>query len=310
MNGIHNDAPPLDSRQIRAFVALVRTGSFTDAARQLCLSQSAVSHAIRALEEDTRCRLLDRMGKKFALTPSGEQLFAHAEKILREMEMARQSLADVGKWRSGRLRLAASATACQYILPTVLREFQKEYPRHAISIESGDTPEVLELLRANRIDLAIGLEPQGDQGVDFYPLFTDDLSFIVAPSHPWAIAGAVVRDEIPQQKYILYSKSSLTFRVVENYFQVERMKINTVIEVGSMEATKELVKLDLGISILAPWVAANELKEKTLLALPLGRRKLKRTWGILVRHGRTLNLAEELFVAQCKSATSRLLGAL
>ena len=81
--------PPLDSRQLRAFGILARTGSFTEAARELHLTQSAVSHAIRALEEDVGCRLLDRTGKKATLTQSGEQLLQRADRILAEMELAR-----------------------------------------------------------------------------------------------------------------------------------------------------------------------------------------------------------------------------
>lgn len=291
---------PLDSRQLRAFVALARTGSFTIAAKELFLSQSAVSHSLKALEEDVGCRLLDRVGKKIALTPAGEQLLYHSEKILQSMEAARSALARLEKWGHARLRLAASATACQYVLPHVLRKFQEKYPQHVITIEAGNTSDVLELLRENRIDLAIGLEPKHEEQFQFEPLFHDELSFIVAPSHPWATANQVVRDEIEQQKYILYSKTSITFRLVDDYFRKEKMPLKTVLEVGSIEATKELVKLGLGISILAPWVAQKELQERSLMALPLGRRKLKRTWGILSRQSRQLSLAEETFIDLCR----------
>src|SRR3954454_23738781 len=108
----------LDSRQLRAFAALARTGSFTEAARELHLTQSAVSHAIRALEEDVGCRLLDRIGKKATLTQSGEQLLQHAEKILAEMALARDDLKNLSRWGGGRLRIGATETACQYLLPT------------------------------------------------------------------------------------------------------------------------------------------------------------------------------------------------
>src|SRR5437868_6627313 len=99
---------PFDSRQLRAFVTLARTGSFTVTAKELFLSQSAVSHSIKALEEETGCRLLDRVGKKIALLPAGEQLLHHAEKILHEMELARKALDQREKWGHARLRLAAS----------------------------------------------------------------------------------------------------------------------------------------------------------------------------------------------------------
>ncbi len=84
------------------------------------------------------------------------------------------------------------------------------------------------------------------------------------------------------------------------------MVLNTVIEMGSMEATKELVKLGIGVSILAPWVAKREIEEGSLVALPLGRRKLQRHWGILHLRGKRLDLAQETFVGLCESATALL----
>src|SRR3954447_2307633 len=124
---------PLDMRQLRAFATLAQTGSFTLAARDLSLTQSAISHSIRALEEEVRCRLLDRIGKKVTLTQAGEQLLAHAQKILQEMETARERLGELGRWGHGRLRLGASLTACQYILPGVLREFKESFPHCVIT---------------------------------------------------------------------------------------------------------------------------------------------------------------------------------
>jgi DNA-binding transcriptional LysR family regulator len=296
---------PLDTRQLRAFVTLARRGSFTMAAKELHLSQSAVSHSMKALENDLGCRLFDRMSKKVLLTQAGEQLLQHADKILHEMSVARESISQLGKWGRGRLRVGASTTACQYILPEVLNEFKKSYPQVLIAVEPGDTREAMELLRINQIDLALALQPKRDDEFDFIPLFTDEMCFVLSPSHPWAQSGAVVREEIPRQQYVLYAKNSFTFELVEEYFRAEDMVLNTVMEFGSMEAIKELVKLGLGVSILAPWIARKELEAGELVSLPLGRRKLKRTWGLLHWRDRRLSLAEETFVNLCRSHSVR-----
>ena len=100
---------PLDSRQLHAFVILARTGSFTQTARELFLTQSAVSHSMKALETDVGCRLLDRLGKKVLLTQAGEQLLIHAERVLQEMASARSGIERLGKWGMGRLRIVAPA---------------------------------------------------------------------------------------------------------------------------------------------------------------------------------------------------------
>jgi DNA-binding transcriptional LysR family regulator len=297
---------PLDSRQLRAFSVLARTGSFTRTAQELHLTQSAISHAMKALESDIGCRLLDKMGKTVVLTQAGEQLLVRVGRILEEMSSARAELGRLGKWGTSRLRIGASTTACQYVLPGVLREFKQSFPQCAISIQPGDTPENIEALRAHQIDLAVNLEPARGESLEFRPMFTDELQFIVGTLHPWARAGRVVREEIARQHYILYGKKSYTSQMIEAYFRAEKITLHSLLDLGNMEAIKELVKLGVGISILAPWTARPELEQRSLVALPLGRRKLKRRWGVLHWRGRRLSLAEETFVGLCESVAQRL----
>ena len=295
------DSQTLETRQLRAFAILARSGSFTRAAHELHLTQSAVSHAMKALEQQAGCRLLDRTGKKVTPTEAGELLLVHAERILAEMAHARAALEKLGKWGQSRLRIGASATACQHLLPPVLREFREEFPKCRITIEPGDTPEMIEFLRSGRIDLAVNLEPPSREPLEFRPLFTDEMQFIVAPTHPWALNERVPREEIAMQNYILYTRTSYTGEIIDNYFQEEGLVLRTAIEMGSISAIKEMVKLDIGISVLAPWTVADETSAGTLVAIPLGKRKLKRRWGVLHWQSRRLSIQEERFVKIAQS---------
>lgn len=306
MNNIHISNFTLDSRQIRAFQVLSQTGSFTLTAKALHVSQSAVSHAMKALEEDVGCLLLDRVGKKVFLTQAGEQFLQRVENIIQEMLLARSELKHLSSWGHGRLRVGASPTACQYLLPSVLREFKESFPKCSIIIEPSDTPLGLELLRQNRVDLVLALEPPPDERIIFRPLFSDELNFLLSPLHPWARHRKVIREEIPHQNYILYNKKSYTFHLIERYFNAESVVLRSFIELGSMDAIKELVKLGLGVSILAPWIAKAEIEEKSLISLPLGKRKLKRNWGIFHWKSRRLSLPEETFVGLCQSVSDNL----
>src|ERR1051326_4008767 len=173
----------LDTRQLQAFVLLSRTGSFTKAASGLFLTPSAVSHALKELEQRVGCRLVDRRRKKVALTQAGEQLLQHAEKILGEMSAACAALEHLGKWGKDRLRIGTSAAFAQYILPAVLEEFCRLFPSGRVVVEMADTLEMVELVRADKIHLAVTLEPKNDRELEFQPLFTDELSFVVNPSH-------------------------------------------------------------------------------------------------------------------------------
>ncbi len=295
----------LDSRQLQAFVMLSRTGSFTQAAKGLFLTPSAVSHALKELEERVGCRLLDRRRKKVELTQAGEQLLQHAEKILEQMSVACASLEQLGKWGKDRLRISASVAFSQYILPSILEEFCQNYSASRLVIELADTLEAVELVRTNRIDLAITLQPKNERELEFHPLFTDELRFFVGPGHPWARTQQVIPAKISKQAYVLYKKNSYTFGLIEDHFRREDIVLNTVIELGSIEAIKELLKRNLGVSILAPWVAERELREQSLVSLPVGQKSLKRTWGILYWRGRRLSLAEETFAGLCRSVTKK-----
>ena len=295
----------LDSRQLLAFVTVARRGSFTLAAKDLFLTQSAVSHAIKALEDELGHRLLDRVGKRVSITQAGEQLLIHAQRILGEMEAARAGLDHLANWGHGRLRVGASVTACQYLLPTVLREFRQSFPKCVIRIEPGDHGRQLELLREGQIDLAIMLKPDGDREFTFVPMFEDQLRFVVSPLHPWAALQHVPRAQVAQETLILYNKSSFTFRLLADYFREERVSLNNYIELGAMEAIKELAKTGVGVGVIAPWVACTEIESGALVSIPLGARPLVRHWGVGYLRGRRLALGEETFVGLCQEVAQQ-----
>ena len=188
----------------------------------------------------------------------------------------------------------------------MLREFKESFPHCLIQIEPGDTSAALRSLLDQRIDLALALEPQHLDRLEFRPLFTDELRFLVSPLHPWGKQGRVDRAEITSQRFIFYTRTSYMARMIEGYFRREGLVLPTSIELGNMEAIKELVKLGLGISILAPWIARRELEEGSLKALALGPRKLQRSWGILLRKGHSLSLAQQTFIGLCSGVAENL----
>jgi DNA-binding transcriptional LysR family regulator len=118
--------------------------------------------------------------------------------------------------------------------------------------------------------------------------------------------GRVPREAIESETLVLYNKASQTFRLVAEYFREEKISLSNYIELGSMEAIKELVKIGLGAGVFAPWIARAELESGSLVSLPLGVRRLRRHWGVAHLKGRRLALAEETFVGLCQSVTETL----
>jgi DNA-binding transcriptional LysR family regulator len=298
-----------DLHRLEVFLAVVRHGSFTRAAEHLFLTQSAVSHQISAMEGELGVELLTRSRKSVEPTAVGRVLAEQARRVLASVAEAEAAVQVAARPGAGRLRIGASATACQHLIPDPLREFQNCFPEYSLTVTPGDSPQTAEAVVAGDVDLGIVIQPERRPSkLEYHTLFEDELGFVVSSLHPWAKRGKVGRAELGSQRLIQYSRASATFRLVERYFVRMQSPVRDPIELGSVEAIKELVKLGLGVSVMAPWVARPELARKSLVWLPLPGPKLRRRWCVASRIGHELSLAEQTFLGLCKSAAARMPG--
>ncbi|MCC5788170.1 MAG: LysR family transcriptional regulator [Opitutales bacterium] len=291
----------LDLKQLEAFQALAESKSFTQAAKRLHLTQSAISHSIRSLESHLDCKLFHRMGKKTHLTHSGEVLLANLPPVFQSLSQARKAVEELANWGCGRIRIGASATVCQYILPGVLREFKECFPEADLAIHPGDTPDSLEALLENRVDLALTMPPSEKLAIDFRPIYSDDLRLVVAPNHPLARKNKIQNRDLRDETFIFYQKRSHTFDLVRDHFHQEGWELGKTMELGNMQAIKDFVRIGLGISFLPPWMLKPESHTASLVALSLGSRKVLRPWGISTLRGKKLTLMEDTFCGLCQS---------
>ena len=296
----------MEIRSLKMFCAVAESGRLVEAARKLHLTPSALSHGIKTLEIELGCRVFERVGNKLLLNPAGEQLLAQVKTPLAALEEAAESLKRLAKWGKTRLRVGATASFCQYIIPGVIRELKRNHPQVELQLASGDTPEIVELVHSNRVDLAVGITPEHNGGLEMRPIFKDELMFVFSPTHPWGAGKPISHDELRRQPLIVYHRSSITSRLANQFFQSLDLVPTTVMEVGSIEAIKELVKLNLGVSVLAPWTVDRELARGTLKARPLGAKPLFRQWAIMSLPERRMNLAEEAFCKLCRQHTTGL----
>ena len=292
--------------QLRVFGAVADTLSFTRAAERVFLTQSAVSHQIAKLERDMGCQLLTREGRTVALTAAGRVLAKQSERIFATIDSVILAAQQAAKPGIGRIRIGASSTACQYIIPEALREFRESFPHYSLAITPGDSPMTFDHLIAGTIDLGLLVRPERTRKLQFHRLFDDELLLAVSPLHPWAKAGKVDRRELSDQQMVLYSRNSATFKLVERHFAKLQAPLRNWIELGDIGAMKELVKLGLGISVMAPWVAAPEVRDGSLVLLPLPGPKLKRPWCIASVTGRALSIAEQTFIGLCQAVAARI----
>ncbi len=296
----------METRLLKVFCAVAESRSLVAAADKVHLTPSAVSHSLKALETELGCRLFERVGKRMALNHAGEQLLAQIQGPLAALDSAAIAIKNLGKWGQTRLRIGASETACEHILPRAIRELKRNHPSLQLHVESGDTPRMIELLHEHKIDLALCLTPANPTGLAMRPAFRDELMFVFAPEHPWADGRPISRDEIRGQQFITYQRSSFTAHLLEDYFRQLQISPVVTMEVASMAAIIELVKNNLGISILAPWTVSRELAQGAIRMRPLGAKSLWRRWAVVSLASHRMTLAEETFCRLCRTCTTSL----
>jgi DNA-binding transcriptional LysR family regulator len=172
----------LNLDQLRAFVEVVSRGSFTAAAKELNLSQPAITHQIHELEKRFDVPLVERLGKRAHLTQAGEKLLEHARQLLDEDARARSSMRRFSDGGVGRVRIGTSMTMLMYALPPILRKLKTSHPQMEFQIKAGLTAGTLKSLKANALDLGLCALPVDDPAFETVPLFEDDLVAIVPPS--------------------------------------------------------------------------------------------------------------------------------
>ncbi len=297
-----------DLRQLRAFVAVAEEGSFTLAARRIFVTQSAVSHSLRTLEDQLSCRLLDRSGKRVVVTPEGELVLKRCRRAIFEIEQAGRDVDSLRRWGQTRIRIGAPHSLCNFLLPSVLREFRDCFPRCEPVIEAGDTTQLTDRLAEAELDVVLGLKPRGrgDEGYRF--MFRDRLAFVVSPFHPWGADPGSARETLADQQFIIYAKGTETNRLVREWLDREVGRGRKPVVLGDMQAIREMAKLGIGVGIVAPWVASREIDEGSLKMISIGDPGIEREWGAFHCPRKDPSLVEEAFIGICGMAFDALAG--
>src|SRR5579885_1042668 len=171
----------MEVRQLRYFLAVAECGSFTRGAEKVAVSQPSLSVQIAALEEELGAPLFDRLGRHVALTEAGRMFREHAERVLREMELAAQSIRELSGAEHGRLLGGAVSTVNSYLVPPVVCRFKQRFPRVHLQVQALPSSAIEAELAANRLDLGVCLLPVANERLIVRRLFTETLTLIAPP---------------------------------------------------------------------------------------------------------------------------------
>ena len=264
----------MENFRLRVFRAVAEEMSFRKAAEVLHLSQPAVSQQIRALEEEAGARLFDRAGgdgrgSQIALTEAGRVLLGFAVKAAATMVEAQQALAALNDKVAGPLRLGASTTVAQYVLPRVLGAFLRQYPQVKLSLVSGNTERIVEAVVAEKITLGIIEGPAMRREVKTERMVTDEMVLIVSPNHAWAArkGGAIAAAELAKAPLLLRERGSGSRRVVERALKRVGLPLRSLavaMELDSTEAIISGVEAELGVGFVSQWAVQKVLRLGTV----------------------------------------------
>lgn len=270
----------METKQLRTFLTIVDTESFTRAGRRLGLSQSAISQQIGALERQLGVKLLRRTGTGARPSPAGEILVHYARQVIRKVDEAQRVLADFESNGAGVLRIGAGGAACHYLLPSILKELRGEYPKVDLQVVSGPTQSTVERLLEGELDLGLLTLPVVHTRLRVLPLGRDELVAIVAPGHAWSARKRVQPEEFAEQPLLIYERRSQTFRLIERVLLEVGVFPQVSMEMDHLEAVTAMVRDGLGVAIVPLWTIRDEVSSGQLLALSIGKSGLTRTWGL------------------------------
>ncbi|MBH1964250.1 MAG: LysR family transcriptional regulator [Comamonadaceae bacterium] len=266
--------PKLTLRQLSIFVAMARTGTTHAAAAQMSRSQSAASASLAELEEALGAPLFDRVGRRLALNSNGRALLAPAQAML-EQASDMQSLFQTE--RGAHIRVAASFTIGEYLLPDRIAAWVQAWPKSLIQVRVGNTKEVIEAVADLEVDVGFVEGPQTHTEVTIHPWLDDELVIIAAPDHPLA-GSTATQQQLAQCHWVLRESGSGTRQVADEWLLSHLTQVRVTMELGSTEAIKRVVACGDGISCLSRYAVDQSLKDGRLALvhanLPQARRRL------------------------------------
>lgn len=292
----------LTLRQLALFTAVAETGSTTAASERVGLSQSATSAALNELESSLGTQLFDRIGKRLAINDEGRSLLPAARALLQNARDIEVSFASGTGGPQPELRLAASTTIGNYVLPQVLARFRRDRPAARLGLVIGNTSEVVASVASLEIDLGLVEGPSHSTEVTAIPWLEDELVVVAAPNHPLAAAAArkpLTHAQLRRAPWLLREVGSGTRESVEQALLPHLQDLSADMTLGSSEAIKNAVAVGLGISCLSRFVVADLLAMKRLVVLSSKLPRLARRLAIIHHRQKQLSPALAFFVSTC-----------
>jgi DNA-binding transcriptional LysR family regulator len=254
--------------QVEAFLAVGTFGGFRRAADALRVTQPAISARIRALETSLGVPLFVRSKTGLALSAAGRAFRPHAEQLLHAAASARQAVHDLRPSSGNAIQLAAALSICTYLLPDVLKRFQSAHPKVMITVRSGHSREVLEMVLAGQADIGIARSLH-HPGVETLSLRDDPLVLVARPESQIARVRRAPLEEVAGQPLVFFDRGSSDWTLTHGLFRRAGLVPNVVLEVETIETAKRMVERGMGLAFLPHLAVVHEIRRRRLVAVEI-----------------------------------------
>ncbi|WP_044344938.1 LysR family transcriptional regulator [Pseudomonas meliae] len=279
----------LNLNHLHTFSLVIAHGSFSAAAERLHLTQPAVSLQIRQLEDQLNLKLIERVGKRLKPTSAGTTLLEHIARIEAVVEDALLELSSHASGVAGKVAIGTGATACIHLLPPMLQALRRRFAQLDVRVSTGNTDGILKAVEENRLDLALVTLPASGRSLHITPLLEDEFLAIFASSQQ-PIAAEMTPEHLCELPLVVFEAGSSTRLLINEWFLQAGIRVKPIMELGSIEAIKEMVAAGLGYSIVPRMAVAAVHHRRGLQVLQLVP-GLSRTLGIALRQDKPVSKA-------------------
>ena len=276
----------MDDHKLKVFCIVAETKSFSRASEIIRLTQPAVSLQIQALEEMYGTKLFNRSGCVITLTQSGEMLYKYAKEISTLYSAAEKEIGGVTGLVKGIISVGASSTIGNYVLPSVIADFKRKFPKVGVHLHVGNSKNVVDFINGGSVDVGLVEGDVNKQKLIVEKLIADEMVFIMSPYHSLAKKSSISIMELSKEALIFREEGSGTRQAIEKYLakhgmSQQNLKISLIM--GSTESIKTAVEEGLGTSILSKWAARKEVRYGSLKTAVFKEDKFVRDFSVVFK---------------------------
>ena len=236
-------------KQVECFLAVARLGNVSRAAEEMYLTQPALTARIKALEEELGDQLFVRTSRGMRLTEAGKEFLPHAERAVESVAEGKEKLKELRGVTGGRLVLGASPGVSTYALPPILERFCGAYPKVSVSVRTGHSEDVLEMVLKDEVQLGLAREISHPE-IESMTLYEDEIVLVVYPQHRFTEKGSTELSEVGQEQIILFDRASSYYELTHSLLRGAGIRELRTIELDNIEAAKRMVEHQLGVAFL------------------------------------------------------------